>query len=192
MGHEGWKKKKGRRVKRVVRAMVLPTHDQSQVRHREKDSPAVPKAKAKADAGPTPMEVDPPEVQPKKSWVAIAVEGARPSAKAKTTPSPKASGVPAPKAEPKGKQTPVPEAKSAQAPRAESKETKRADPKVEVKKERGAESMLPAIVGARLKSKRGKENLVGIQRCLQRNQRSGRHRRDPTMLTAGQERGKWR
>ena len=57
------------------------------------DSPAVPRAKAKADAGPTPMEVDPPEVQPKKSWVAIAVQGARPSAKAKTTPSPKASGV---------------------------------------------------------------------------------------------------
>ena len=94
------------------------------------DSSAVPKAKGKADAGPTPMEVDPPEAQPKKSWVAIAVEGARPSAKAKTTS--------APKAEPKGKATPVPEAKSAQAPRAEPKETKRADPKVEVKKEKGS------------------------------------------------------
>ena len=74
------------------------------------------------------MEVDPPVVQPKKTWVAIAVEGARPSAKAKTTP--------VPKAEPKGKAASVPEAKSAQAPRAESKETKQADPKVEVKKEK--------------------------------------------------------
>ena len=74
--------------------------------------------------------VDPCEAQPKKSWVAIAVEGARPSAKAKTTS--------APKAEPKGKATPVPEAKSAQAPRAEPKEAKQADPKVEVKKEKGS------------------------------------------------------
>ena len=82
------------------------------------DSPAVPKAKAKADAGPAPMEVDPPAAQPKKTWVAIAVEGARPSAKAKMTPVPKA------------------EPKSAQAPKAESKETKQADPKVEVEKEK--------------------------------------------------------
>ena len=94
------------------------------------DSSAVPKAKGKADAGPTPMEVDPPEAQPKKSWAAIAVEGAWPSAKAKTTS--------APKAEPKGKATPVPaEAKGAQAPRTESKETRQADPKVEVKKDEG-------------------------------------------------------
>ena len=48
--------------------------------------------------------------------------------------------------------------------------------------------MPPAIVGARLKSKRGKGDLVGIQRCLQRNQRSGRHRRDPMMSTADQVR----
>ena len=54
------------------------------------DSPAVPKAKAKANAGPAPMEVDPPVAQPKKTWVAIAVEGARPSAKAKMTPVSKA------------------------------------------------------------------------------------------------------
>ena len=91
------------------------------------DSPAVPKAKAKADAGPTPMEVDPPEAQPKKSWVAIAVEGAGPSAKAKTTPFPKISEVPAPKAEAKGKATPVPKAGNDQAPRA-----------VEVKREKGS------------------------------------------------------
>ena len=75
------------------------------------DSPAVPKAKAKANAGPAPMEVDPPVAQPKKTWVAIAVEGARPSAKAKMTP--------VPKAEPKGKAASVFEAKSAQAPGAE-------------------------------------------------------------------------
>ena len=92
------------------------------------DSPAVPKAKAKADAGPAPMEVDAPAAQPKKTWVAIAVQGARPSAKAKMTP--------VPKAEPKGRAASVPEAKSAQAPKAESKETKHADPKVEVKKEK--------------------------------------------------------
>ena len=53
--------------------------------------------------------------QPKKTWAAIAVEGARPSAKAKMTP--------VPKAEPKGKAASIPEAKSAQAQRAESKET---------------------------------------------------------------------
>ena len=41
------------------------------------------------------MEVDTAAAQPKKTWVAIAVEGARPSAKAKMTP--------VPKAEPKGK-----------------------------------------------------------------------------------------
>ena len=87
----------------------------------KRDSPAAPKTKAKANAGPAPMEVDPPVAQPKKTWVAIAVEGARPSV---------------PKAEPKGKAASVPEAKSAQAPRAESKETKQADPKVEVKKEK--------------------------------------------------------
>ena len=69
-----------------------------------------------------------PAAQPKKTWVAIAVEGARPSAKAKMTP--------VPKAEPKGKAASVPGAKSAQAPKAESKETKHADPKVEVKKEK--------------------------------------------------------
>ena len=92
------------------------------------DSPSVPQAKAKADAGPAPMEVDTPAAQPKKTWVAIAVEGARPSAKAKMTP--------VPKAEPKGKAASVTEAKSASAPRAESKETKQADPKVEVKKEK--------------------------------------------------------
>ena len=60
--------------------------------------------------------------QPKKTWVAIAVEGARPSAKAKMTP--------VPKAEPKGKAASVTEAKSASAPKAEPK------PKVEVKKEK--------------------------------------------------------
>ena len=76
------------------------------------------------------MEVDPPEAQPKKSWVAVAVEAARPSAKAKATS--------APKAEPKWKATPVPEVKSAQDPRAESKETRHADPTVEVKKEKGS------------------------------------------------------
>ena len=72
------------------------------------DSPVVPKAKpkAKADAGPTPMELDPSDAQPKKSWIAVAVEGARP----RTTPSPKASEVQAPKAEPKRKATPVPKA----------------------------------------------------------------------------------
>ena len=74
------------------------------------------------------MEIDPPVAQPKKTWAAIAVEGARPSAKAKMTP--------VPKAEPKGKAGSAPEAKSAQAPKAESKETKQADPKVEVKKKK--------------------------------------------------------
>ena len=59
------------------------------------DCPSVPQAKAKADAGPAPMEVDAAAAQPKKTWVAIAVEGARPSAKAFMTP--------VPKAEPKGK-----------------------------------------------------------------------------------------
>ena len=57
------------------------------------------------------MEVDTPAAQPKKTWVAIAVEGARPSAKAKMTP--------VPKAEPKGKAASVTEAKSASAPKAE-------------------------------------------------------------------------
>ena len=56
------------------------------------DSPSVPKAKARADAGPAPMEVDTPAAQPKKTWVAIAVEGARPSAKAKMTPVGRAEG----------------------------------------------------------------------------------------------------
>ena len=119
-------------MKRAVRAVVLPAHHRSgDVPGKgsgKGDSPTVPEAKAKADAGPAPMEVDAPAAQPKKTWVAIAVEGARPSAKAKMTP--------VPKAEPKGKAASVPEAKSAQAPKAESKETKQADPKVEVKKEK--------------------------------------------------------
>ena len=68
----------------------------------------VPKAKAKADAGPALMEVDAPAAQPKKTWVAIAVEGAWERGKAKMTL--------VPKAEPKGKAASVPEAKSAQAP----------------------------------------------------------------------------
>ena len=84
-----------------------------------------------------------------KTWVAIAVEGARPSAKAKMTPIPKA--------EPKGKAASVSEAKSASAPKAEPKETKQADPKVEVKKE-----ALPAIVRGRLKGRREKGSPVGI------------------------------
>ena len=92
------------------------------------DSPSVPQAKAKGDAGPAPMEVDATAAQPKKTWVAVAVEGARPSAKAKMTP--------VPKAEPKGKAASVSEAKSAPAPKAEAKETKQAEPKVEVKKEK--------------------------------------------------------
>ena len=91
-------------------------------------SPPVPKAKAKDDAGPAPMEVDAAAAQPKKTWVAIAVEGARPSAKAKMTP--------VPKAEPKGKVASVSEAKSAPPPKAEAKETKQAEPRVEVKKEK--------------------------------------------------------
>ena len=91
-------------------------------------SPSVPKAKAKDDAGPAPMEVDAAAAQPKKTWVAIAVEGARPSAKAKMTP--------VPKAEPKGQVASVSEAKSAPAPKAEAKETKQAEPRVEVKKEK--------------------------------------------------------
>ena len=74
------------------------------------------------------MEVDATAAQPKKTWVAIAVEGARPSAKAKMTP--------VPKAEPKGKAASVSEAKSAPPPKAEPKETKQAEPKVEVKKEK--------------------------------------------------------
>ena len=92
------------------------------------DSPAAPKAKAKADAGPTPMEVDPPEGQAKKSWIAVAVEGARPSAKAKATS--------APRSEPKGKGTPASESKGSQA--TEPKEKTRGDPKVEVKQEKGS------------------------------------------------------
>ena len=70
------------------------------------------------------------------------------------------------------------------SPRRRSELTRR----LRSRRRRGAETMLPTIVGARLKSKRGKENLVGIRRCLQRNQRSGRYQRDPTMLTAGQVR----
>ena len=113
------------------------------------DSSAVPK-KGKAEAGPTPMEV----AQPKKSWVGIAVEGARPSAKAKTTP--------APKAEPKGKATPVPEAKSAQASRDEPKETKRADSKVEVKKEKGSGDDAPGDSrGSAEKQKRERKSRWG-------------------------------
>ena len=115
-----------------------------------------------------------------KLIILLTVEGALPSAKAKTTPSPKASEVPAPKAEPKGKATPVPKAGDDQAPRAGSKETKQTDTKIEVKREK-----LPAIAGARLRNLREKGSLVGIRRRLQKSQRSGRHRRDP-MLTAGQ------
>ena len=89
---------------------------------------AVPKAKAKDDAGPAPMEVDATVTQPKKTWVEMVVQGARPSAKAKMTP--------VPKAEPKGKAASVSEAKNAPAPKAEAKETKQAEPKVEVKKEK--------------------------------------------------------
>ena len=89
------------------------------------------------------------EAQPKKSWVAITVEGARPSAKAKTTPFPKTSEVP----------TPVPKAGNDQALRA-----------VEVKKE--GETMLPAIAGARLRNLREKESLAGVRMCLRRSQRS--------------------
>ena len=92
------------------------------------DSPSVSQAKAKADAGPAPMEVDATVAQPKKTWVAMVVEGARPSAKAKMTP--------VPKAEPKGKAASVSEAKNAPAPKVEAKETKQAEPKVEVKKEK--------------------------------------------------------
>ena len=83
------------------------------------------------------MEVDPPDAQPKKSWIEVAVEGARPSAKAKTAP-PKASEVQAPKAEPKGKATPVPKAGDDPAPRPEPKETQKNDPKTEVKKGKGS------------------------------------------------------
>ena len=92
------------------------------------DSPSVPQAKAKADAGPAPMEVDATAAQPKRTWAAMAVEGARPSAKAKMTP--------VPKAEPKGRAASVSEAKSAPALKAEAKEMKQAEPKVEVKKEK--------------------------------------------------------
>ena len=67
------------------------------------------------------MDVYATAAQPKKTWVAIAVEGARPSAKAKMTP--------VPKAEPKGKAASVSEAKSASAPKAEVKETMQAEPK---------------------------------------------------------------
>ena len=109
-------KEKGRRVKRVVRAIVLPTHNQSQAMCRENGLVrAIVLLFRRRKPGPAPMEVDPPAAQPKKTWVAIAVEG--PSAKAKTTP--------APKAEPKGKAASIPEAKSAQAPRAESREPTR-------------------------------------------------------------------
>ena len=120
------------------------------------DSPAVPKAKAKADAGPAPMEVDPPVAQPKKTWVAIAVEGARPSAKAKMTP--------VPKAEPKGKAASVPEVKIAQAPRAESKETKQSDPKVEVKKEKVSGDDAPG--GSRGSAEGQKRERNGIRMSL--------------------------
>ena len=65
------------------------------------------------------MEVDPPDAQPKKTWIAVAVEGARPGAKAKTVPFPKAGEVQAPKAELKGKATPVPKAGGDEAPRVE-------------------------------------------------------------------------
>ena len=57
------------------------------------------------------MEADPPEAQPKKTWMAVAVEGARPSAKAKTVPFPRSGEAQAPKAEPKGKAAPVPGSK---------------------------------------------------------------------------------
>ena len=57
------------------------------------------------------MEVDAAATQPKKTWAAIAVEGARPSAKAKMTP--------VPKTEPKGKAVSASEAKTAPAPKAE-------------------------------------------------------------------------
>ena len=113
------------------KGVVLPAHHQSQVKCQEK---GLVRAivhlshRRKADAGPAPMEVDATAAQPKKTWVAIAVEGARPSAKAKMTP--------VPKAEPKGKAASVSEAKSASAPKAEVKETKQAEPKVEVKKEK--------------------------------------------------------
>ena len=76
------------------------------------------------------MEFDPPEGQAKKSWIAVAVEGARPSAKAKATS--------APRSEPKGKGTPASESKGSQASRTEPKEKTRGDPKVEVKQEKGS------------------------------------------------------
>ena len=79
-----------------------------------------PKSGEGQNAGPAPMEVDVAAAQPKKIWVAIAVEGARPSAKTKMTP--------VPKAEPKGKVASVSEAKSALAPKAEAKEAKQAEP----------------------------------------------------------------
>ena len=91
-------------------------------------SPSVPKTRSKDDTGPAPMEVDATATQPKKTWAAIAVEGARPSAKAKMTP--------VPKTEPKGRAASASEAKKAPAPKAEAKETKQAEPKVEVKKEK--------------------------------------------------------
>ena len=112
-------------------------------------SPSVPKGKAKDDAGPAPMEVDAAAAQPKKTWVAIAVEGARPSAKAKMTP--------VPKAEPKGKVASVPAAKGAPAPKAEAKETKQAEPRS--RRRRQAETMLLAVVGVRLKGRRERGSL---------------------------------
>ena len=119
-------KEKGRRVKRVVRAIVLPTHNQSQAMCQEKGL---------ARAITLPLRRRKPRLTLGRLqwrlihlWLNRRRQGARPSAKAKMTP--------VPKAEPKGKAASVPEAKSAQAPRTESKETKQADPKVEVKKEK--------------------------------------------------------
>ena len=112
-------KEKERRVKRVVRAIILPTHSQSRAMRQQKDLVRAIVLLFRRRK-PRPM-------LGRLQWRLI-LEGARPSAKAKMTP--------VPKAEPKEKAASAPEAKNAQAQKAESKETKQADPKVQVKKEK--------------------------------------------------------
>ena len=111
------------------------------------------------------MEVGSPEVQPKKSWVAIAVELGQREGKDDSVLNGQWGSSPKGQAEGEGNSSSQGKERSGSkgSPRRRSELIQR----LRSRRRRGAETMLPAIVGAWLKSKRGKENLVGIQRCLQ-------------------------
>ena len=105
------------------------------------DSPAVPKAKVKADAGPTPMDVDPPEAQPKKSWVAIAVEGSRPRRRSR-----------------RGRGLQLRRRRALRLRRLSLRRRSRLTRRLRSRRRRRVETMLLAIAGARLISKGEKGN----------------------------------